>query len=94
MLKSGKVRPSVASAQASGSLKPDSALRGHSVRASDSDISDNEDKIPVPNFQNSFGDAIQTALDNLEQKNTGESEASFCSKSNGICNFWFRIFIR
>lgn len=77
MLKSGKLRSSVGLAQASGSLKPDSALWVHPARASDSDISDNEDKIPVPNFQNSFGDAIQTALDNLEQNNTGEFKASF-----------------
>lgn len=80
MLKSGKLRSSVGPAQASGSLKPDSALRGHPACASDSDISDNEDKIPVPNFQNSFGDAIQTALDNLEQNNTGTSAIASAGK--------------
>ncbi|CAG2207515.1 unnamed protein product [Mytilus edulis] len=32
-------------------------------RSKDSDESDNEDKVPIPMFRESFGDAIQTALD-------------------------------
>lgn len=82
MLKSGKFRPTVCPGQSSWPLKPDSAIRSHPVRTSDSDASDNEDKIPVPNFQNSFGDAIQIALNNLEQNNSGHSAAAAASSTS------------
>ena len=34
-----------------------------------SDESDNEDKIPVPEFHSSFGSAIEAALENIGSKN-------------------------
>ena len=40
-----------------------------SSRHAGSDDSDNEDKIPVPEFQRSFGSAIEAALENIGSKN-------------------------
>lgn len=41
-------------------------------RSKDSDESDNEDKVPIPMFRESFGDAIQTALDSHMAKSKGK----------------------
>ena len=51
MLRAGKARPQ----------EPVSGVGG--ATRGDSDASDSEDRVPVPVFQNSFGDAIQKALD-------------------------------
>jgi hypothetical protein len=44
------------------------ATKTEGKKSADSDESDNEDRVPVPVFQTSFGDAIQAALDSY--KNT------------------------
>lgn len=41
-------------------------------RSKDSEDSDNEDKVPIPMFRESFGDAIQTALDTHMAKSKDE----------------------
>ena len=52
-------REPVRSRQMSGSQHPGS------------DESDNEDRVPVPQFQDSFGCDIQAALENIEKKAKG-----------------------
>lgn len=40
-------------------------------RSKDSDESDNEDRVPVPRYQASFSDAIQSALESLNTEENG-----------------------
>ena len=51
-----KVSPNVTSVSANGPA----------AKSPGSDESDNEDRVPVPTYQDSFGNAIQQALDNYK----------------------------
>ena len=53
MLRAGKARPQ----------EPMQLVTPGGATRCESDGSDSEDRVPVPVFQNSFGDAIQKALD-------------------------------
>ena len=59
MLKAGKSKPMEAWPKARR------VSESRDPRALGSDESDNEDRIPVPAFQDSFGSAIQQAFDNM-----------------------------
>lgn len=66
MLQSGKAKPmdawaKMASSQTKGTSPSVVAHRGRTASQCSED-SDPEDRVPVPVFQNSFGDAIQEAL--------------------------------
>ena len=50
------------------------SVASSSSRHAGSDDSDNEDKIPVPEFQRSFGSAIEAALENIGSKNGKQFE--------------------
>jgi hypothetical protein len=41
------------------------------IVSKDSEDSDNDDKVPIPIFRESFGDAIQTALETHMAKSKG-----------------------
>lgn len=49
--------------------KPENPLHSSLSRSKDSEDSDNDDKVPV--FRESFGDAIQTALETHMAKSKG-----------------------
>lgn len=75
MLRKGKAKPADAwprSKSDANATSPDS-IKSPGGGGSDED-SDCEDRVPVPTFQNSFGDAIQAALDNY-QKSPGKDTA-------------------
>ena len=59
MLRAGKAQPQTAWGPKASLL---STTAPSKPRSADSD-SDPEDRVPVPTFQHSFGDAIQAALD-------------------------------
>jgi hypothetical protein len=51
--------------------KPENPLPSSLSRSKDSEDSDNDDKVPIPIFRESFGDAIQTALETHMAKSKG-----------------------
>ena len=61
------------------------------VKAAGSDESDSEDRAPIPQYQDSFGNAIQQALDNYTTQ-TGPKILDCCQNSykNDRFNFTFR----
>lgn len=63
--------------------KTENPIPSCSVRSKDSDESDNEDRVPVPMFQDSFGDAIQSALENHMAKSKGEATTADTSEKTG-----------
>ncbi|OWF40272.1 RING finger protein 10 [Mizuhopecten yessoensis] len=76
MLKAGKRQAPVWPKTARSEGPAPIAVRGRTISRGSED-SDPEDKVPVPEYHNSFGDAFQTALDNLHQlPSKGEVEAT------------------
>ena len=72
MLRHGKVK------QTEAWPKRPSESESQSSEKCGSEESDNDDKVPIPVYQNSFGDAIQKALDSYD-KNPGENIDIKCS---------------
>ncbi|XP_013402589.1 RING finger protein 10 [Lingula anatina] len=70
MLKAGKAKPSPVAAWPVQTSSTPSRPPGHSPGSDEN--SDSEDRVPVPVFQTSFGDAIQAALDKLDSPGTVE----------------------
>ena len=62
--------------------KPENPLPSSLSRSKDSEDSDNDDKVPIPIFRESFGDAIQTALETHMAKSKG-------IWSNILPNLWY-----
>ncbi|XP_053374872.1 RING finger protein 10-like [Mercenaria mercenaria] len=78
MLKAGAkstVWPKMKSDTATSPVSPQSAPAG-------SDESDNEDKIPVPKFQSSFGSAIEAAFESIGTKTVTDTSSPQSSGSN------------
>lgn len=59
-------------ASTSAAAQPTSAVGPAPSRRADSEESDNEDRVPVPVFQNSFSDAISMKLETLCSKENGD----------------------
>ena len=66
MLKAGKSKP-VAWPKASGPEPVTGNTGSRTKHGSDSEASDSEDRVPVPTYQDSFGDAIQQALQSYQK---------------------------
>ncbi len=66
MLRSGKAKPIEAWHKVSATAGPPANPAITRTRAADSEDSDSEDRVPIPVFQSSFGDAIQAALDSYD----------------------------
>lgn len=63
--------------------KPENPLPSSLSRSKDSEDSDNDDKVPIPIFQESFGDAIQTALETHMAKSKDDGTIETTGKSGG-----------
>ena len=63
MLQAGKVKATTYAWPTSGNRN--TAVGAHPKKGAGSDESDSEDRVPVPLYQESFGSAIQKALDDL-----------------------------
>lgn len=64
MLRAGKAKPREAWGKA-GTAQAEQSAAAPKLKSPGSDESDNEDRVPVPMFQTSFGVAIQEALDQM-----------------------------
>ena len=63
--------------------KPENPLPSSLSRSKDSEDSDNDDKVPIPIFRESFGDAIQTALETHMAKSKDDGTTETTEKSGG-----------
>lgn len=81
MLKGGKVKaPPAWPKTGLGTVKETTSHKSPQTPGTDSDGSDNEDRVPVPQYQNSFGDAIEAAFVTLAK-----------SKGEGLVNLFQRF---
>ena len=78
MLKAGAQSTKWPSLKTDKKEQPTSPSSSTTIHRHGSDESDNEDKVPVPEFHSSFGSAIEAAFENIGSKN-GKMQSSSSS---------------